>query len=53
MNKWLRYLLILGLIVFLVQRPVEAANVVSLGIDLIGQLVNAISAFLSQLSTEF
>lgn len=53
MNKWLRYLLILGLIVFLVQRPVEAANVVGMGIDLIESLVNAISTFLSSLATSF
>ncbi len=53
MNKWLRILLILGLLFFLVQSPVEAAGVVTQAIDFLGRLVGAISTFFSQLAANF
>jgi hypothetical protein len=50
MNKWVRYLLIIGLLVFLVQQPAQAADFVTLGITLIQRLIGAIAAFVSEIA---
>jgi hypothetical protein len=52
-NKWGKYILLIGLLVFFVQQPGTAANVVTLGVNLIQQLIGAISTFVTQLATAF
>jgi hypothetical protein len=49
-NKVLRWVLILGALIFFVQSPGEVATLVTLAIGLGEQLVRALAQFVSQLA---
>jgi hypothetical protein len=49
-NKIIRWVLIIGALIFFVQSPGEVANLVTLAVGLGEQLVRAIAQFVSQLA---
>jgi hypothetical protein len=53
MPRWLRFVLLLGLLFFLVQSPIEAADVVTLVVDFFIRLFAAFAAFFTRIAARY